>query len=396
MVGREFARCVSSWSDRGFRNTALMATSAAPRGAASNAASALRQWEDANGVMRTTDDGHFVFEKQKQDELFKDKPWKRDPKYFNRVLISAVALVKILMHAKTGKGKQGVISGDANNWIEVMGLVQGGLRDRTFVITDSFALPVDASEVECAMNDASITYMIGYQELCRDMGRPDSGLVGWYHSHPGYSCYLSGTDVATQTNYQMHQDPNIALVVDPVRSISTGKVEIKAFRTFPEGYTDPANSMSTHVNNAGELLEGVPLSKIEESGYHAHRYYEVPLTVFRSASDARILTLLWNKYWGQTLAASPLVTNRVFVDARLEVLASRLHKAEQSLSFMGFSGAFRSLAAEDPTARLKGSSERRVDPIAALARTNAAAANEVLSGLLGMLVKRSAFNDRRQ
>ena len=48
-------------------------------------------------------------------------------------------------------------------------------------------------------------------------------LVGWYHSHPGYSCFLSSTDVSTQTR-MFRQDYQTAIVVDP------HKAEVKAFR----------------------------------------------------------------------------------------------------------------------------------------------------------------------
>lgn len=30
-------------------------------------------------------------------------------------------------------------------------------------------------------------------------------LVGWYHSHPGYGCWLSGIDVGTQMTNQKYQ-----------------------------------------------------------------------------------------------------------------------------------------------------------------------------------------------
>lgn len=32
------------------------------------------------------------------------------------------------------------------------------------------------------------------------------------------------------------QEPFLAIVVDPVRTMASGKVEIGAFRTYPEGY----------------------------------------------------------------------------------------------------------------------------------------------------------------
>ena len=59
-------------------------------------------------------------------------------------------------------------------------------------------------------------------------------MIGWYHSHPGYGCWLSGIDVGTQATQQMYQEPFLAIVIDPHRTIAAGKVEIGAFRTYPE------------------------------------------------------------------------------------------------------------------------------------------------------------------
>ena len=41
---------------------------------------------------------------------------------------------------------------------------------------------------------------------------------------------MSGIDVATQLVHQEHEDPYLAIVVDPVRTMAAGKVEIGAFR----------------------------------------------------------------------------------------------------------------------------------------------------------------------
>jgi proteasome lid subunit RPN8/RPN11 len=40
-------------------------------------------------------------------------------------------------------------------------------------------------------------------------------IVGWYHSHPGFGVFLSGTDMHTQTHF-FAEPWQIALVVDPV------------------------------------------------------------------------------------------------------------------------------------------------------------------------------------
>lgn len=41
---------------------------------------------------------------------------------------------------------------------------------------------------------------------CRpqDVGRLEN-IVGWYHSHPGYGCWLSGIDCSTQMLNQQYQ-----------------------------------------------------------------------------------------------------------------------------------------------------------------------------------------------
>lgn len=52
-------------------------------------------------------------------------------------------------------------------------------------------------------------------------------------------CWLSGIDVSTQMLNQNFQDPFVAIVVDPIRTISAGKVNLGAFRTYPQGLQAP-------------------------------------------------------------------------------------------------------------------------------------------------------------
>lgn len=52
------------------------------------------------------------------------------PHYFKRVKISSVALIKMVLHARSGVP------------YEVMGLMQGKLEGDTMIIMDAFALPV--------------------------------------------------------------------------------------------------------------------------------------------------------------------------------------------------------------------------------------------------------------
>lgn len=64
--------------------------------------------------------------------------------------ISAVALVKMVMHAKSG--------GD----IEVMGLMQGKVKGDTFYIMDAFGLPVEGTETRVNAGNEANEYMCSH------------------------------------------------------------------------------------------------------------------------------------------------------------------------------------------------------------------------------------------
>lgn len=86
---------------------------------------------------------------------------------------------------------------------------------------------------------------------------------------------------------QMIQDPAIAIVIDPKRTIAAGKVEIGCFRT----YTDPSKVKSQLSSNGLAMISG---DKLEEFGVHAHEYYKIEHQVFKSNVDALVLERLWN------------------------------------------------------------------------------------------------------
>lgn len=100
---------------------------------------------------------------------------------------------------------------------------------------------------------------------------------------------------------QRYQDPFVAVVIDPNRTISAGKVDIGAFRTYPEDYKPPSSGKS-------DEYQSIPLSKIEDFGVHANSYYPLDIQIFKSTLDDSLLGLLWNKYWVNTLSQSPLIS----------------------------------------------------------------------------------------
>lgn len=85
--------------------------------------------------------------------------------------------------------------------------------------------------------------------------------------------------------------------IDPNRTISAGRVDIGAFRTFPEGYTPPSLG-----KNKDDEYQSIPLSKIEDFGAHANSYYPLEIEHFKSGADSKILDLLWERYWVMTLS----------------------------------------------------------------------------------------------
>ena len=71
-----------------------------------------------------------------------------------------------------------------------------------------------------------------------------------------------------------------------------------------------ASQNYTPPNAAASEYQSIPLSKIEDFGVHASRYYPLEIEHFKSSLDAKLLDLLWNKYWVMTLSQSALVTVR--------------------------------------------------------------------------------------
>ncbi|CAN6598045.1 hypothetical protein TRVA0_001S05226 [Trichomonascus vanleenenianus] len=257
-----------------------------------------------NVVELDADDAIYSFDADSQRQLQKEAPWKKDPHYFRKVRISSVALIRMAMHARSGGS------------IEVMGVMTGKILPNEFVVMDAYPLPVEGTETRVNAQAEGYEYMVEYLSSLQEVGRKEN-IVGWYHSHPGYGCWLSGIDVGTQHQNQQFQDPYLAIVVDPNRTIASGKVDIGAFRTFPEGYSDKSGQGG---------YQSIPLAKMEDFGVHADRYYALEVSYFKSSLDDKLLELLWSKYWTSTLSQNPLITNMGYNTEQLQDVASKTEK----------------------------------------------------------------------
>lgn len=267
--------------------------------------------ENAVKLVDPQRDALYAYDDAEQKVINNEAPWKKDPYHFKNVRISAMALLKMVMHARSGGS------------IEVMGLMQGKISGDTFIVTDAFRLPVEGTETRVNASEQANEYIVQYLTSSRENGRAENA-VGWYHSHPGYGCWLSGIDVDTQLTQQMFSEPFLAVVIDPDRTISAGKVEIGAFRTFPKDYQPAAIG-------GGDGYQTIPLSKIEDFGAHASRYYSLEISHFKSTLDTHLLELLWNKYWVSTLSQSPLFTNREYGSKQMLDLGEKIRQAEKNV-----------------------------------------------------------------
>ena len=266
--------------------------------------------ENAVKLVDSQRDALYAYDEAEQKLINNEAPWKKDAQHFKNVRISAVALLKMVMHARSGGS------------IEVMGLMQGKILGDTFVVTDAFRLPVEGTETRVNASEQANEYIVQYFSSSRENGRAENA-IGWYHSHPGYGCWLSGIDVDTQFIQQQFSDPFLAVVIDPDRTISAGKVDIGAFRTFPKDYQPAASG-------GGDGYQTIPLSKIEDFGAHASRYYSLEISHFKSTLDTHLLELLWNKYWVSTLSQSPLFTNREYGSKQMLDLSQKIRQAEKN------------------------------------------------------------------
>lgn len=79
------------------------------------------------------------------------------PHFFKDIKISALALLKMVMHARSG------------GTLEVMGLLLGKVAANTMIVMDSFALPVEGTETRVNAQAQAYEYMTAYIEAAKQV-----------------------------------------------------------------------------------------------------------------------------------------------------------------------------------------------------------------------------------
>lgn len=204
------------------------------------------------------------------------------------VHISALALLKMLMHGRAGVP------------LEVMGLMIGEyIDDFTVRVTDVFSMPQTATgqSVE-AINPEYQAKMLDKLEL---VGRTEK-VVGWYHSHPGFGCWLSMEDVMTAKSYEQLTPRSVSVVVDPIQSVR-GKVVADAFRTIPQEVILMQKEPRQTTSNVGFLAR--PTATALVHGLNRH-YYSLPITFRKHEHEIAMLLNVHKKGWDQGLRLPPV------------------------------------------------------------------------------------------
>ncbi|AQZ15144.1 RPN11 (YFR004W) [Zygosaccharomyces parabailii] len=195
------------------------------------------------------------------------------------VYISSIALLKMLKHGRAGVP------------MEVMGLMLGEfVDDYTVNVVDVFAMPQSGTGVSVeAVDDIFQARMM---DMLKQTGR-DQMVVGWYHSHPGFGCWLSSVDVNTQKSFEQLNSRAVAVVVDPIQSVK-GKVVIDAFRLIDTGALINNQEPRQTTSNAGLLNKANIQALIH--GLNRH-YYSLNIDYHKTTKETEMLMNLHKEKW---------------------------------------------------------------------------------------------------
>lgn len=199
------------------------------------------------------------------------------------VYISSLALLKMLRHGRAGVP------------MEVMGLMLGEfVDDFTVRVVDVFAMPQSGTGVSVEAVDP--VFQTKMMEMLRQTGRPET-VVGWYHSHPGFGCWLSSVDINTQQSFEQLTPRAVAVVVDPIQSVK-GKVVIDAFRLINPHSLMLGQEPRQSTSNIGHLNK--PSIQALIHGLNRH-YYSIGINYRKTALEENMLMNLHKHVWTEGL-----------------------------------------------------------------------------------------------
>ncbi|KAG6015015.1 multicatalytic endopeptidase [Claviceps lovelessii] len=220
------------------------------------------------------------------------------------VYISSLALLKMLRHGRAGVP------------MEVMGLMLGEfVDDFTVKVMDVFAMPQSGTGVSVEAVDP--VFQTKMMDMLRQTGRPES-VVGWYHSHPGFGCWLSSVDINTQQSFEQLNPRAVAVVVDPIQSVK-GKVVIDAFRLINPQLLMMGQEPRQSTSNLGHLNK--PSIQALIHGLNRH-YYSIAINYRKTALEENMLMNLHKHVWTEALEMNDFRSEGAKNKERLQRLVS--------------------------------------------------------------------------
>ncbi|KAL0432568.1 UNVERIFIED_CONTAM: 26S proteasome non-ATPase regulatory subunit [Sesamum latifolium] len=222
--------------------------------------------------------------------------------------------------------------------MEVMGLMLGEFVDEyTVRVVDVFAMPQSGTGVSVEAVDH--VFQTNMLDMLKQTGRPEM-VVGWYHSHPGFGCWLSGVDINTQQalivaiaclamqSFEALNQRAVAVVVDPIQSVK-GKVVIDAFRLINPQTMMLGQEPRQTTSNLGHLNK--PSIQALIHGLNRH-YYSIAINYRKNELEEKMLLNLHKKKWTDGLTLERFdthsKTNEQTVQEMLN-LAMKYNKAVQ-------------------------------------------------------------------
>lgn len=222
--------------------------------------------------------------------------------------ISSLALLKMLKHGRAGVP------------MEVMGLMLGEFVDEyTVQVIDVFAMPQSGTSV--TVESVDHVFQTKMMEMLKQTGRPEE-VVGWYHSHPGFGCWLSNVDINTQQSFEQLHPRSVAVVVDPIQSVK-GKVVVDAFRLINAHAVVMGQEPRQTTSNVGHINK--PSIQALIHGLNRH-YYSIAVNYRKTELEQTMLMNLHKRNWTEGLRLKDFHEHH---DSNEKAIKAMLSLAEQ-------------------------------------------------------------------
>lgn len=229
------------------------------------------------------------------------------------VHVSALALLKMLVHGRAGIP------------LEVMGIMIGQFIDEyTCRVVDVFVVPQTATGQSVEAVDEE--YQVEMMDRLKLIGRPEN-LVGWYHSHPGFGCWLSGMDVEQARSYEQQLERSVSLVIDPIQSVR-GHVVMDAFRCIPKETLMAGKEPRQTTSNQGFLVKTTAQALM--NGLN-RLYYNMPIVTRKMPHETATLLNVHRKGWQENLK---LTAPEDVQKQRVESIDRMTKLARQAVAFI--------------------------------------------------------------